>query len=108
MGILIDKLNLPRGNTPLKLFVWADGNVELHGRDCGVETLTAEQINEKHVSLQIGAWLNISWPSPERAIATCANCKVRGEVRTDRNSYGLWYIDSPYCPHCGAKMVTTQ
>ena len=40
----------------------------------------------------------------EEAYGTCSVCKVRGRLRTNRNEYGIWFIDSPYCPNCGAKM----
>ena len=50
-------------------------------------------------------WIvNVEFNNGERVIATCSNCKVRGEVRTDRSEWGIWHIDSPYCPNCGAKM----
>lgn len=50
-------------------------------------------------------WIvNVEFNNGERVIATCSNCKDRGEVRTDRNEWGIWHIDSPYCPNCGAKM----
>ena len=40
----------------------------------------------------------------ERIVATCSNCHDRGELRTNRNEFGLWEIDSPYCTNCGSKM----
>ena len=50
-------------------------------------------------------WIvNVEFNNGERVIATCSNCKDRGEVRTNRNEWGIWHIDSPYCPNCGAKM----
>ena len=50
-------------------------------------------------------WIvNVEFNNGERVIATCSNCKDRGEVRTNRNEWGIWNIDSPYCPNCGAKM----
>ena len=50
-----------------------------------------------------GEWVEIV--SCEDIIyATCNQCHSRGKVRTNRNQWGLWYMDSPFCPKCGAKM----
>lgn len=52
-----------------------------------------------------GRWIvRIKFNNGERVIAACSNCNVQGEVRTHRNDWGIWRIDSPYCPNCGAKM----
>lgn len=52
-----------------------------------------------------GRWINIKrFNDGERIIATCSYCKDRGDVRTIRTELGLWELDSPYCPNCGAKM----
>lgn len=61
-------------------------------------TIEAEPV--KH-----GRWYDIvEFNNGERIIATCSNCKDRGELRTDRNEWGIWHINSPRCPNCGAKM----
>lgn len=50
-------------------------------------------------------WYNIvTYDHGERAVATCSNCKERGSIRTNRNSWGLWVLNSPRCPNCGAIM----
>lgn len=55
--------------------------------------------------VQHGQWIvNVEYNNGEKISATCSHCKVRGEVRTHRNEWGIWHIDSPYCPNCGAKM----
>lgn len=52
-----------------------------------------------------GRWINITrFNDGERIIATCSRCKNRGGIRTIRIEFGIWEIDSPYCPNCGAKM----
>lgn len=52
-----------------------------------------------------GRWVDITrYNDGERVIATCSRCRDRGEVRTTRTEFGLWEIDSPCCPSCGAKM----
>lgn len=52
-----------------------------------------------------GEWIDkVEFNNGERVIATCSNCKDRGELRTDRNEWGLWHINSPHCPTCGADM----
>lgn len=52
-----------------------------------------------------GRWLDIKrYNDGERVIATCSRCKERGELRTVRTEFGVWEINSPYCPNCGAKM----
>ena len=52
-----------------------------------------------------GRWYDImAFNNGERIIATCSNCKDRGELRTDRNEWGIWHINSPRCPNCGCKM----
>ena len=50
-------------------------------------------------------WYNVvTYDHGERAVATCSNCKERGSTRTSRNSWGLWVLNSPRCPNCGAIM----
>ncbi len=52
-----------------------------------------------------GKWLHITrYNEGERMIATCSRCRERGEVRTTRTMFGLWEIDSPFCPSCGVEM----
>ena len=52
-----------------------------------------------------GRWINIiRFNDGEHIIATCSCCKYRGDIRTIRTEFGIWEIDSPYCPNCGAKM----
>ena len=52
-----------------------------------------------------GHWYDITkYNCGERVIATCSHCKDRGELRTKMPEFGVWRIDSPYCPNCGAKM----
>ena len=52
-----------------------------------------------------GEWVDIfSLDNNENVIATCNYCKERGKIRTARNEWGLWHINSPRCPNCGAKM----
>ena len=52
-----------------------------------------------------GRWINTTrLNNGERIIATCSRCKDRGDIRTIRTEFGIWEIDSPYCPNCGAKM----
>lgn len=52
-----------------------------------------------------GRWESIyRYNNGERAIGTCSVCKVTGELRTKRDEFCIWYIDSPCCPNCGAKM----
>ena len=67
-----------------------------------------EKIKEKKIDVEAvkqGEWIDISsYDDGENAIATCSNCHTRGKVRTNRNRWGLWYIDSPRCPHCGARI----
>lgn len=50
-----------------------------------------------------GEWVGIIY-CEDIVYATCNSCYSRGKVRTNRNEWGTWYIDSPYCPKCGAKM----
>ena len=66
----------------------------------------AEYLIANNVEIvQHGEWESIdSRDNGENITATCSNCHTRGKVRTNRNSWGLWYIDNPRCPHCGAKM----
>lgn len=53
----------------------------------------------------VGRWQYVTrYNDGERMIASCSRCGVRGEVRTIRTALGLWEIDSPCCPSCGAKM----
>lgn len=52
-----------------------------------------------------GKWVHITrYNEGERMIATCSRCRNRGEVRSIRTEFGIWEIDSPRCPNCGAKM----
>lgn len=50
-----------------------------------------------------GEWIEIMY-CEDIAYATCNHCHSRGKVRTNRSEWGIWYIDSPYCPKCGTKM----
>lgn len=52
-----------------------------------------------------GRWESIhKYNDGERAVGTCSVCKATGELRTKRDEWCCWAIDSPYCPNCGAKM----
>lgn len=52
-----------------------------------------------------GKWVHITRHNEgERMIATCSHCRDRGEVRSIRTEFGIWKIDSPRCPNCGARM----
>lgn len=52
-----------------------------------------------------GKWVHITrYNEGERMIATCSHCRDRGEVRSIRTEFGIWKIDSPRCPNCGARM----
>lgn len=55
------------------------------------------------VEVAHGYWYNINHYQ-DYAFATCSICKASGTLRTKRNDWGIWYIHSPYCPNCGAKM----
>lgn len=52
-----------------------------------------------------GRWLDREWDDQWQSMtATCSHCLTRGEVRV-RTEYGVEkIINSPCCPHCGAKM----
>lgn len=64
------------------------------------EIPAADVIDNTH-----GKWLHITrYNEGERMIATCSRCRERGEVRTTRTMFGLWEIDSPFCPSCGVEM----
>ena len=59
--------------------------------------------------VRYGQWINITrFNDGERIIATCSCCKDRGDIRTIRTEFGIWEIDSPYCPNCGAKMQEVE
>ena len=69
--------------------------------------VTSIKINEDDTDESIihAYWYDIDErENGEDVTATCSNCKVRGRVRTKRNSWGMWIINSPRCPECGAKM----
>lgn len=65
-----------------------------------------EYLIENGVIIQKQAcWVDVTrYNDGERVVATCSNCHDRGELRTKRNEFCLWEIDSPYCPNCGSKM----
>lgn len=50
-----------------------------------------------------GHWYGVSHYQ-DKASGQCSECKKRGILRTDRDDWGLWYIDMPRCPNCGAIM----
>ena len=61
------------------------------------------------VEMVYGRWINITrFNDGERIIATCSHCKDRGDIRTIRTEFGIWEINSPYCPNCGAKMQEVE
>lgn len=71
---------------------------------CGFMDIKDAYITDM-VEVKHGQWESmVKFNNGERIIATCSNCKVRGAVRTDRNEWGIWHINSPYCPNCGAYM----
>lgn len=56
-----------------------------------------------------GWWMDIMLcKDGNHMIATCSHCKDRGDVRMEMTDLGLWKIDSPYCPNCGARMNRRQ
>ena len=73
------------------------------GRGCGnicsqaINRLPAADVEE----VRHGYWYDIV-QCEDVAFATCSVCNIRGKLRTKRS--GIWYIDSPYCPICGARM----
>ena len=38
------------------------------------------------------------------AFGSCSICHTYGQLRTSRDEYGVWHINSPYCPACGSIM----
>lgn len=50
-----------------------------------------------------GHWYGVNHYQ-DKASGQCSECKKRGVLRTDRDSFGIWYIDMPRCPNCGAIM----
>lgn len=66
--------------------------------DCSAYKNAADVIEVQH-----GYWYNINHYQ-DYAFATCSVCKESGTLRVKRDSWGIWYIHSPHCPNCGAKM----
>lgn len=68
-----------------------------------------EQPSVNVTGIARGRWTDITRVNDgERMIATCSCCKSRGDVRTIKTVLGLWELDSPYCPNCGAKMQEVE
>ena len=105
MGILVNKVNMPKSSTPFKVFIWEDGRAEVHIPDSGVLMVDANQFPEADKHDNAGVWLDVDWETQERAIGTCSHCKARGNLRTRKTVWGTWCINNPFCPQCGAKMV---
>lgn len=63
-----------------------------------LETPAADVAEVRH-----GHWYDII-QCEDVAFATCSVCGIRGKVRTNRSEWGIWYVDSSYCPKCGANM----
>ena len=71
---------------------------------CPIYTMPAANVTP----VASGLWLGIKkYNDGERVIATCSHCKKRGELRTVRTEFGVWEINSPYCPSCGVRMEET-
>ena len=59
---------------------------------------TADVVEAKH-----GFWYGVRHYQNE-ASGQCSECGKQGLLRTYRNGWGIWYIDMPRCPNCGAIM----
>lgn len=50
-----------------------------------------------------GYWYGVT-KNQEEVRGQCSECRKLGVLRTSRNSLGIWNIDMPRCPNCGAIM----
>lgn len=50
-----------------------------------------------------GHWHSVRQDKYE-AFGACSICHTYGQLRTLRDEYGIWHINSPYCPACGSIM----
>lgn len=89
--------------------LWSDIMMLPHNGDMisseEVEQAIKDAPTVDSVEVVHGRWIaRVEFNNGERVIAACSNCNVQGEVRTNRNEWGIWHIHSPHCPNCGAKM----
>ena len=80
------------------------GFMELVQDDYVVEALKRAEVVDAALVVHAKWEINVEFNCGERIHATCSHCRTRGEIRTRRSEWGIWHIDSPYCPSCGAKM----
>ena len=77
--------------------LFENGVAHLHVAD--IDVLPRANVEEiKH-----GHWYGVNHYQ-NKASGQCSECKKHGILRTDRDDWGLWYIDMPRCPNCGAIM----
>ena len=62
-----------------------------------------EETKEETRVVKHGHWYAVR-QCQDRANGICSVCHRQGGLRVSRNDFGIWYIDSPYCPACGSIM----
>lgn len=58
---------------------------------------------EETIKVKHGFW-DFVHHYQDKADGTCSICRKHGKLRVSRDDWGIWYIDSPYCPACGSIM----
>lgn len=53
--------------------------------------------------IQHGYWHSVRHYQ-NNASGICSVCHKQGKLRVSRDDWGIWFIDSPYCPACGSIM----
>lgn len=67
-----------------------------------IENIPDEPI-DGYEEIKHGHWYGVNHYQ-DYAHGQCSECKESGRLRTSRDSWGIWYIDMPRCPKCGAIM----
>ena len=62
----------------------------------GIDALKAKEVKHGH-------WYGVNHYQ-NKASGQCSECGKHEILRTDKDSLGIWYIDMPKCPNCGAIM----
>ena len=62
-----------------------------------------EDLEEQGKLIKHGHWHSVHHYQ-DKASGICSVCHKQSRLRVSRDDWGIWYIDSPYCPACGSIM----
>ena len=70
---------------------------------CSIYNMIISMPEEDVEEIKHGHWYGVNHYQ-NKASGQCSECGKKGLLRVSRDDWGLWYIDMPRCPNCGAIM----